>query len=53
VEDPSFATVVGLALWGSKFTTNFGNFDFGQKISGLLETQSMVKLKKWFKSFLP
>ncbi len=53
VEEPSFATVVGLAMWGSKYTVGLGDFGLGRKISGLLEAQSMVKLKKWFKSFLP
>jgi hypothetical protein len=40
-------------MWGSKYTVGLGDFGLGRKISGLLDAQSMVKLKKWFKSFLP
>jgi cell division protein FtsA len=57
VVDPSFATVVGLALWGSNFTTSgFSGFNFGSPLKvfgGLLENQNVVKLKKWFKAIMP
>ncbi len=53
VVDPSFATVVGLALWGGNFTSGFGGFNFTSPIKGLLENQNVVKLKKWFKAIMP
>ncbi len=54
VVDPSFATVVGLSLWGSTFSgPSFGGFDFTKPIKGLLENQNVVKLKKWFKAIMP
>lgn len=54
VVDPSFATVVGLSLWGSTFTgPSFGGFNFTRPIQGLLENQNVVKLKKWFKAIMP
>lgn len=52
--DPSFATVVGLVLWGDKFTQGTGAAGvLGGSLGGLLENGNVVKLKKWFKSFLP
>lgn len=56
VVDPSFATVVGLSLWGSNFTGSFSDFSFTKPfraIGGLLENDNMVKLKKWFKTIMP
>jgi cell division protein FtsA len=53
VEDPSFATVVGLVLWGSKFSGHGNKSSWTEGFKGLLENQNMVKLKKMFKSFLP
>lgn len=57
VVDPSFATVVGLSLWGSTFTSSsFSGFNLTRPLKafgGLLENQSMVKLKKWFKAIMP
>lgn len=54
VEDPSFATVVGLVLWGEKFAQGSGSrAGFGMNMGKLLENESVLKLKKWFKSFLP
>lgn len=52
VDDPSFATGVGLVLWaheyllGSSRTVN----KFAKKV---LENETMNKMRKWFKSFLP
>jgi cell division protein FtsA len=51
--EPSFATVVGLALWGSRYSASYSDSKLGQAMQGLLENENMVKLKKWFKSFLP
>lgn len=53
VVDPSFATVVGLALWGSNYAGGMSDFSFARPLRGLLENQNVVKLKKWFKSFMP
>lgn len=56
VVDPSFATVVGLSLWGSNFSGSFSDFSFTKPfkaIGGLLENENMVKLKKWFKTIMP
>jgi cell division protein FtsA len=53
VIDPSFATVVGLALWGSRYSVGFPESRVMASFQGLLENQNMVKLRKWFKSFLP
>ncbi len=53
VVDPSFATVVGLALWGSNFTTSLSGMSFSNPFKGLLENQNVVKLKKWFKAIMP
>ena len=54
VVDPSFATVVGLSLWGSTFSSsNFSDFSFTKPFKGLIENQSVVKLKKWFKTIMP
>lgn len=56
VVDPSFATVVGLSLWGSNFSGSFSDFSFSKPfkaIGGLLENENVVKLKKWFKTIMP
>lgn len=53
VVDPSFATVVGLALWGSNFSGGFSDFSFTKPFKGLLDNQNVVKLKKWFKTIMP
>lgn len=53
VVEPAFATVVGLALWGSNYAGGFSSLSFARPIRGLLENQNVVKLKKWFKSFMP
>lgn len=56
VVDPSFATVVGLSLWGSNFSSSFSDFSFTKPfkaLGGLMDNQSVVKLKKWFKTIMP
>lgn len=53
VMDPAFATVVGLALWGSKYSAAYGDSKIGRAMEGLLENENVLKLRKWFKSFLP
>ncbi len=53
VVDPSFATVVGLSLWGSNFSGGLSDFNITKPFKGLLENQNVVKLKKWFKTIMP
>ena len=53
VVDPSFATVVGLSLWGSNFSGSFSDFSITRPFKGLLESDNVVKLKKWFKTIMP
>lgn len=52
VDDPSFAAVCGLVLWSSAFSAATSG-GFGSGARRLLENPSMLKLKRWFKSFLP
>ena len=52
VDDPSFAVVCGLVLWSSAFATASAG-GFGSSARRLLENPNMLKLKRWFKSFLP
>jgi len=52
VDDPAFATAVGLVLWGNEFllgSTRTVN-KFARKV---LENDTVNKMRKWFKSFLP
>ena len=53
VNDPSFATVTGLILWGGKFSSSVSQAQLGSIIKNILSNQSVAKLRKWFKSFLP
>ncbi len=58
VNDPSFATAVGLVMWGGKYSNPTGNAQsasrrIGGAVKNMLSNQSVAKLKKWFKSFLP
>lgn len=53
VLDPSFATVVGLALWGGAYSSGYSGAGFMSSFSGLWNHQIVVKLKQWVKSFMP
>jgi cell division protein FtsA len=53
VDDPAFATVTGLVLWGGKFSSSVGEAKLGGLVKGIMSNQSVAKLRKWFKSFLP
>jgi cell division protein FtsA len=53
VADPSFAVANGLILWGNKFNSGGRASKFQFPGLGLLENQNVLKLRKWFKSFLP
>lgn len=46
VDDPAFATCVGLILWGDRFSSGGG-------MKKVLGSGAFEKLKKMFKSFLP
>src|SRR3989344_6007784 len=52
VDDPSFATAVGLVLWANEFLLGSSRTvnKFAKKV---LENDTVDKLRKWFKSFLP
>lgn len=52
VNDPTFATAVGLVLWGNEYmlgSTRTVN-KFAKQV---LENDTVNKMRKWFKSFLP
>lgn len=52
VDDPSYATAVGLVLWANEFLLGSSRTvnKFTRKV---LENDSVKNLRKWFKSFLP
>jgi cell division protein FtsA len=50
VDDPAFATAVGLVVWGSDSQTRVGKSGF----KGFSQVTNTIKnMRKWFKSFLP
>lgn len=53
VSDPAYATVAGLVLWGNKYSEGFSDSGFPLNLQKLLDNQNVLKLRKWFKSFLP
>ena len=53
VDDPAFATVSGLVLWGGKYTAGQTQAHLGSMVKGLMSNQSVAGIRKWFKSFLP
>ncbi|MCL5775144.1 MAG: cell division protein FtsA [Patescibacteria group bacterium] len=52
VQDPSFATVSGLALWGEEFGGS-SDASLSSTINKFLKHPKTEKVKNWFKSFLP
>jgi cell division protein FtsA len=52
VNDPSFATAVGLVLWANEFLLGSSRTvnKFARKV---LENDTINKMRRWFKSFLP
>lgn len=52
VDDPQFATAVGLVLWANEFLLGSSRTvnKFAKKV---LENDTVNKMRKWFKSFLP
>jgi len=53
VEDPSFATVAGLVLWGGKFSTGLSKSQFSGVVKNIMDNPNLTKVRKWLKSFLP
>jgi len=51
IDDPAFATSVGLVLWGSGSELKGGRFALGGIPNSVSDT--VGKMKKWFKTFLP
>ncbi len=52
VDDVSFATAVGLILWGGKFGGGSSG-EMGNVFKNIFTGQGLTKVRKWFKSFLP
>lgn len=52
VDNPSFATAVGLVLWGGKYGARPGA-KFSGAVKSILSNPNIDKVRKWFKSFLP
>jgi cell division protein FtsA len=50
VQDPAFATVVGLLMWAQKYGAHSGP---SKGLKNLMSNPALGKLKNWFKSFLP
>lgn len=53
VTDASFATAVGLVLWGQKYGTGGGSRSFNSSLSSILKHPGVDKAKRWLKSLLP
>lgn len=53
VVDPSFSTVVGLVLWGGRYSGGYSSRDFLKPFLGLWNHSIVLKLRQWFKSFMP
>ncbi len=53
VLDPAFATVVGLALWGGRYSSGYSSMDFMKPMLGLWNHSIVLKFRQWFKSFMP
>jgi cell division protein FtsA len=53
VNDPSFATAVGLVLWGNEYLLGTSSRTVNKFARRVLENDTVAKLRKWFKSFLP
>lgn len=51
IEDPSYATVIGLTLWGSRFQGE--GFGFKLNMKSLPVKEWLTSVKNWFRSLLP
>lgn len=52
VDDPAYATAVGLVLWANEYLTH-GQTGVGRFAKKVLENASIEKMRKFFKQFLP
>lgn len=52
VDDPSFATAVGLVLWAHEYLLGSSR-NVNKFAKSVLENDTVNKMRKWFKSFLP
>ena len=52
VNDPAFATSVGLVLWGNEFLLGHSR-NINKFAKTVMENATISKMQKWFKSFLP
>jgi cell division protein FtsA len=52
VDDPSFATSIGLVLWAHEYLLGSSR-TVNKFAKGVLENDTVNKMRKWFKSFLP
>jgi hypothetical protein len=52
VDDPSFATAVGLVLWANEYLLGSSR-NVNKFAKSVLENDTVNKMRKWFKSFLP
>lgn len=53
VEQATFATAVGLVLWGGASRGGLGKSKFSGLFKSWLSNKNLTKVKEWFKSFLP
>lgn len=53
VDDPSYATAVGLVLWADEYLTRSSRAGVSRFAKKVLETASIERLRKFFKQFLP
>ncbi len=53
VNDPSFATAIGLVLWANEFLLGSSSRTVNKFARTVLENDTVNKMRKWFKSFLP
>ncbi len=52
VNDPAYATAVGLVIWGQEFLLGSSR-TVNKFAKSVLENDTVNKMRKWFKSFLP
>lgn len=52
IDDPSYATAVGLVLWGAEYTTQ-SSASVSKFAKKVLENASIHKMRKFFKELLP
>lgn len=54
VQEPSFATAVGLVLWGQKYGTGVASgASFDKSFQSILKHPALDKAKRWLKALLP